>query len=103
MQVERAGLAVRRLEGDLALRHVALAEELEELANRHGGRLLGTGVNPGFLMDALPAFVTSVMASGSAPLATIWRASSSLPSIRFSADFIRLSRMSISRARASIS
>ncbi len=45
------------------LRHVALAEELEELANRHGGRLLGTGVNPGFLMDALPAFVTSVSKS----------------------------------------
>jgi 4-hydroxy-tetrahydrodipicolinate reductase len=42
------------------LRHVALAEELDELAKRSGGRLLGTGVNPGFLMDALPAFLTSV-------------------------------------------
>jgi 4-hydroxy-tetrahydrodipicolinate reductase len=42
------------------LRHVALAEELDELAKRHGGRLLGTGVNPGFLMDALPAVLTSV-------------------------------------------
>lgn len=42
------------------LRHVALAEELDELAKRHGGRLLGTGVNPGFVMDALPAFATSV-------------------------------------------
>jgi len=45
------------------LRHVALAEELDELAKRHGGRLLGTGVNPGFLMDALPAFLTSVCRS----------------------------------------
>ncbi len=45
------------------LRHVALAEELEELAKRYGGRLLGTGVNPGFLMDAFPAFVTSVSKS----------------------------------------
>lgn len=42
------------------LRHVALAEEFDELAKRHGGRLLGTGVNPGFVMDALPAFATSV-------------------------------------------
>lgn len=42
------------------LRHVALAEELDELAKRHGGRLLGTGVNPGFLMDALPVFMSAV-------------------------------------------
>jgi 4-hydroxy-tetrahydrodipicolinate reductase len=42
------------------LRHLALAEELDELAKRSGGRLLGTGVNPGFLMDALPAFLTGV-------------------------------------------
>lgn len=42
------------------LRHIAIAEELDDLAKRHGGRLLGTGVNPGFLMDALPAFLTSV-------------------------------------------
>jgi 4-hydroxy-tetrahydrodipicolinate reductase len=42
------------------LRHVALAEELDELAKQHGGRLLGTGVNPGFLMDALPVFASSV-------------------------------------------
>lgn len=42
------------------LRHLALAEELHELAQRSGGRLLGTGVNPGFLMDALPAYLTSV-------------------------------------------
>jgi len=45
------------------LRHVALAEELDELAKRFGGRLLGTGVNPGFLMDSLPAFLTSVSRS----------------------------------------
>jgi 2,4-diaminopentanoate dehydrogenase len=45
------------------LRHVALAEELHELCLKTGGRLLGTGVNPGFLMDALPAFLTSVCRS----------------------------------------
>src|SRR5262245_26211939 len=42
------------------LRHVALAEELDESAKRGGGRLLGTGVNPGFLMDTLPAVLTGV-------------------------------------------
>lgn len=42
------------------LRHVALAEDLHELAIKRGGRLLGTGVNPGFLMDFLPAALTSV-------------------------------------------
>ncbi|MBX3382029.1 MAG: hypothetical protein KF864_00835 [Phycisphaeraceae bacterium] len=40
------------------LRHVALAEELDDLARRCGGRILGTGVNPGFLMDALPVYLT---------------------------------------------
>jgi len=45
------------------LRHIALADELHELAVRNGGRLLGTGVNPGFLMDALPAFLTCVSKS----------------------------------------
>lgn len=33
-------------------RHPALARELEQLARQHNGRLLGTGVNPGYLMDA---------------------------------------------------
>jgi 4-hydroxy-tetrahydrodipicolinate reductase len=42
------------------LRHVALAEDLDDVAKANGGRLLGTGINPGFLMDALPTFLTSV-------------------------------------------
>ncbi len=45
------------------LRHDALAEELHALAIRHGARLLGTGVNPGFLMDTLPVFATAVCKS----------------------------------------
>ena len=45
------------------LRHKALAQELDALAKQHGGRLLGTGVNPGFLMDALPVFATAVCRS----------------------------------------
>jgi len=48
------------------LRHKDLAEELHHLAVRHGGRILGTGVNPGFLMDALPLFSTAVCRSVSA-------------------------------------
>lgn len=45
------------------LRHDALAKSLDELAKKHGGRLLGTGVNPGYLMDALPTFATAVCKS----------------------------------------
>ncbi|HVS11080.1 MAG TPA: dihydrodipicolinate reductase [Planctomycetota bacterium] len=41
------------------LRHAALAGELDGLAREHGARLVGTGVNPGFLMDALPLFASA--------------------------------------------
>jgi 4-hydroxy-tetrahydrodipicolinate reductase len=41
------------------LRHPVLAQELHELAVRGGGRIVGTGINPGFLMDALPVAATS--------------------------------------------
>jgi 4-hydroxy-tetrahydrodipicolinate reductase len=34
-------------------RHPALARRLDALARRHGAALLGTGVNPGFVMDKL--------------------------------------------------
>ncbi len=42
------------------LRHHALATELDEVAKRNGGRLLGTGINPGFLMDAMPGLISTV-------------------------------------------
>ncbi len=42
------------------LRHAELADELHTLATRHGARLVGTGVNPGFMMDTLPVVVTAV-------------------------------------------
>jgi 4-hydroxy-tetrahydrodipicolinate reductase len=45
------------------LKHEKLAAELDLLARENRGRLLGTGVNPGFLMDAFPAFATSVSKS----------------------------------------
>ena len=36
------------------LRHPKWADELDELCRRYGSRMLGTGINPGFLMDLLP-------------------------------------------------
>ena len=45
------------------LRHPILAQELAELAVKKGGRILGTGVNPGFLMDALPVAATTACGS----------------------------------------
>lgn len=42
------------------LGHKDLAERLDALARKSGGRLLGTGVNPGFLMDTLPVAATAV-------------------------------------------
>ncbi|MBM3473580.1 MAG: dihydrodipicolinate reductase [Armatimonadetes bacterium] len=37
----------------------ALAEELDALAQERGVRLLGTGINPGFVMDLLPLVLTA--------------------------------------------
>lgn len=42
------------------LRHPRLAGELEAACVRHGVRMLGTGVNPGFVMDTLPVVATAV-------------------------------------------
>jgi hypothetical protein len=36
------------------------AERLDRLAKDHGVTVLGAGVNPGFVMDALPLFMTAV-------------------------------------------
>jgi len=44
-------------------RHDALARELDVLARENRGRLLGTGVNPGFLMDAFPVAATAISKS----------------------------------------
>lgn len=42
------------------LRHQASAAELESLCRQHGARCVGTGVNPGFMMDSLPVALTAV-------------------------------------------
>ena len=44
-------------------RHPELARELAQVAEAHGARLLGTGVNPGFVMDALAIAVTTACAA----------------------------------------
>ena len=41
------------------LRAPQLTAELDALARERGGRLLGVGVNPGFLMDALPGVLSA--------------------------------------------
>jgi len=38
----------------------AIREELQQVARAHNVTLLGTGVNPGFVMDKLPLTITSV-------------------------------------------
>ena len=45
------------------LRHARLSKELDALARKHGGKLLGTGVNPGFLMDTFPVAATAISKS----------------------------------------
>ncbi len=43
-------------------RHTALADELDALAVERGVSVLGTGVNPGFVMDLLPLALSAVTA-----------------------------------------
>lgn len=42
------------------LRNPALAGKLDRIARRHGAAILGTGVNPGFVMDTLALVLTGV-------------------------------------------
>lgn len=39
--------------------HPAEARRLDSLARTHGGRVIGVGVNPGYVMDALPVMLTA--------------------------------------------
>jgi 4-hydroxy-tetrahydrodipicolinate reductase len=45
------------------LRNPGFSEQLDMLARDRGATVLGTGVNPGFLLDALPAFVAKACTS----------------------------------------
>jgi 2,4-diaminopentanoate dehydrogenase len=42
------------------LSHAAAAQEIDAAAKQAGKTVLGTGVNPGFLMDSLPLFLTAI-------------------------------------------
>jgi 4-hydroxy-tetrahydrodipicolinate reductase len=42
------------------LREPKLAKRLDAVCKRHGARVLGTGVNPGFVMDVIPVCLTGV-------------------------------------------
>jgi 2,4-diaminopentanoate dehydrogenase len=58
-----AGLDIVSTAEELAfpwLAHPQDAADIDALARRAGKTVLGTGVNPGFLMDALPLFLTAI-------------------------------------------
>ncbi len=42
------------------LREPKLAAKLDQICRKHGARVIGTGVNPGFVMDLLPICLTGV-------------------------------------------
>jgi hypothetical protein len=63
LEILEAGLDVVSTAEELSFPWLAHAEEAAEIdaAARHAGKtVLGTGVNPGFLMDALPLFLTAI-------------------------------------------
>ncbi|HUY99884.1 MAG TPA: hypothetical protein VMU89_06005 [Thermomicrobiaceae bacterium] len=43
-----------------AAQHAQKAREIDALAKQHGVSVLGTGVNPGFVMDTLPLFFSGI-------------------------------------------
>jgi 4-hydroxy-tetrahydrodipicolinate reductase len=62
-QAVRSGLSVASTCEELAypwLRHEAAAEALDRLCERNEVAVVGTGVNPGFALDRLPAFLSQV-------------------------------------------
>jgi 4-hydroxy-tetrahydrodipicolinate reductase len=40
--------------------HPKLSSAIDDLARKHGVSVLGTGINPGFLMDTWPLFMTAI-------------------------------------------
>jgi 2,4-diaminopentanoate dehydrogenase len=59
----RAGISVVSSCEELlypALREPQLAQQLDDTCKKFGARVLGTGVNPGFVMDVLPVCLTGV-------------------------------------------
>lgn len=63
VEVLEAGLDVVSTAEELSfpwLAHPDEAAEIDAVARRMGKTVLGTGVNPGFIMDSLPLFLTSI-------------------------------------------
>ncbi len=63
LEILEAGLDVVSTAEELSFPWLAHAQEaaaIDAAARRAGKTVLGTGVNPGFLMDALPLFLTAI-------------------------------------------
>jgi 2,4-diaminopentanoate dehydrogenase len=63
IEILEAGLDIVSTAEELSfpwLDHPEAAGEIDAVARRAGKTVLGTGVNPGFLMDALPLFLTAI-------------------------------------------
>jgi hypothetical protein len=63
LEIVAAGLDVVSTAEELSfpwLAHAAEAAEIDAAARRAGKTVLGTGVNPGFIMDTLPLFLTGI-------------------------------------------
>ena len=59
----KAGLDIVSTSEELSfpwLENYGVAKELDAIAIKHGKTVLGTGVNPGFLMDTLPLTLTGI-------------------------------------------
>jgi 4-hydroxy-tetrahydrodipicolinate reductase len=64
--IVRAGISVVSSCEELIfpqLKNAALAEEFDTICRKSGARVVGTGVNPGFVMDVLPVCLTGVSRS----------------------------------------
>ncbi|MBM4270814.1 MAG: dihydrodipicolinate reductase [Deltaproteobacteria bacterium] len=62
-EIIRAGLNIISSSEELLFplkENAGSARKVDALAKKHGVTVLGTGVNPGFVMDALPLFLTGV-------------------------------------------
>ena len=63
LEILQAGFDIVSTAEELSFPWIANAEQaakIDAVAQRAGKTVLGTGVNPGFLMDALPLFLTSI-------------------------------------------
>ncbi|MFN2291106.1 MAG: dihydrodipicolinate reductase [Anaerolineae bacterium] len=63
LEILQAGLDIVSTAEELSypwLDHPEAAAEVDAAARRAGRTILGTGVNPGFIMDSLPLFLTAI-------------------------------------------